>query len=88
MITLFNRTEDNPINVKFWTFPGGERDAIAPLQAEIERLRKALEDADNDLDWHDEEVGTCDHSVGVCMCDYWNMRRKMKAALSKENSND
>jgi hypothetical protein len=34
------------------------------------------------------EVGTCDHSVGVCMCSYWNMRRKMKAALEKENSDD
>ena len=35
-----------------------------------------------------EEVDTCDHSVGVCMCGYWNMRRKMKSALEKENSNE
>ena len=25
MITLFNRTENDPINVKFWSFPGGDR---------------------------------------------------------------
>lgn len=64
------------------------REALAALKAENETLREALKDADNELDWLDEDVGTCDHSVGVCMCDYWNMRRKMKAALSKGNSND
>ena len=69
--------------------------AVAPLQAEIEALRaevemlrKVLKEADNELDWLDEEVDTCDHSVGVCMCDYWNMRREMKAALSRESSNE
>ena len=62
-----------------------ERDALG---AENARLREVLKDADNELDWLDEEVDTCDHSVGVCMCGYWNMRRKMKAALEKENSND
>ena len=70
-----------------------ERDALAAenarlreeLKAENEKLREALKDADNELDWFDEEVDTCDHSVGVCMCDYWDMRRKMKAALTKEN---
>jgi len=55
------------------------------LLAENERLRKTLKDADNELDWLDEGIDTCDHSVGVCMCSYWNMRRNMKAALSKEN---
>ncbi|WP_156912791.1 hypothetical protein [Methylocaldum szegediense] len=64
------------------------REALAALKAENERLREALKDADNELDWLDEDMDTCDHSVGVCTCDYWNMRRKMKAALSKENSND
>lgn len=64
------------------------REALAALKAENERLREALKDADNELDWLDEDMDTCDHSVGMCMCDYWNMRRKMKAALSKENSND
>lgn len=62
-----------------------ERDALA---AEVERLREVLKDADNELDWLDEDMDTCDHSVGVCVCSYWNMRRKMKAVLSKENSND
>ncbi len=61
---------------------------LASLKYENERLREALKDADNELDWLDEDMDTCDHSVGVCTCDYWNMRRKMKAALSKENSND
>jgi chromosome segregation ATPase len=61
---------------------------IEALRAEVERLREALKDADNELDWLDEEMDTCDHSVGVCMCSYWSMRRKMKAALAKENSND
>ena len=58
------------------------------LKTENEMLRKALKDVDNELDWFDEEVDMCDHSVGVCECDYWDMRRKMKAALAKENSND
>ena len=59
------------------------RKSLAALKTENEMLRKALKDADNELDWLDETVDTCDHSVGVCMCDYWNMRRKMKAALAK-----
>ena len=62
--------------------------ALEALKAENEMLREALKDADNELDWLDEDMDTCDHSVGVCMCGYWNMRRKMKAALSKENSNE
>lgn len=62
--------------------------ALEAAQAERDAMREALKDADNELDWLDEDMGTCDHSVGVCMCDYWNMRRKMKAALEKENSND
>lgn len=52
---------------------------------DAEELREVLKDADNELDWLDEEVGTCDHSVGVCVCSYWGMRRKMKAALGKES---
>lgn len=63
------------------------RQALEALKAENEMLRKVLKDADNELDWLDEEVDTCDHSVGVCMCSYWSMRRKMKAALAKESSN-
>jgi len=62
---------------------------IERLRAEVDALREALEDANNELDWLDEDIGIgCDHSAGVCTCDYWNMRRKMKAALAKENSND
>ena len=61
---------------------------IEALRAEVERLREALKDADNELDWLDEEIDTCDHSVGVCTCSYWGMRRKMKAALAKESSDD
>jgi|SRR5690606_2141417 len=62
---------------------------IEALRAEVDALREALEDADNELDWLDEDIGIgCDHSAGVCTCDYWNMRRKMKAALSKETNND
>jgi len=57
------------------------REALAVLKAENEMLRKVLKDADNELDWLDEEVDTCDHSVGVCMCSYRDMRRKMKATL-------
>ena len=64
------------------------RQALAALKAENEMLRKVLKEADNELDWLDGDMDTCDHSVGVCMCSYWSMRRKMKAALSKENSND
>ncbi len=64
------------------------RQALEALKAENEMLREVLKDADNELDWLDEEVDTCDHSVGVCMCDCWNMRRKMKAALAKESSNE
>jgi chromosome segregation ATPase len=62
------------------------REALAALKAENARLRQVLKDADNELDWLDGDIDTCDHSVGVCMCDYWNMRREMKAAL--ENSDD
>lgn len=65
--------------------PKSEREHAAAR--EIERLREALKDADNELDWLDEDMDTCDHSVGVCMCSYWSMRRKMKAALAKESSN-
>lgn len=64
------------------------KEALEALKAENERLRKVLDDADNELDWLDGDIDKCDHSVGVCMCDYWNMRREMKAALSKEDSND
>ena len=49
---------------------------VAALKAENEMLRKVLKDADNEMDWLDEEVDTCDHS-------YWSVRRKMKAALAK-----
>lgn len=66
----------------------GRPQALEALKAENEMLREVLKDADNDLDWLDEDMDTCDHSVGVCMCSYWGMRRKMKAALEKENSND
>ena len=55
----------------------------ALLRQELAALK-----ADNELDWLDEAIDTCDHSVGVCMCDYWNMRRKMKSALTKEPSYD
>ncbi len=55
------------------------RESLAALRAENEKLREALEDADNELDWLDEEVD---------VCWYRDMRRKMKAALSKENIND
>lgn len=58
-----------------------ERDA---LKAENEKLREALKDADNELGWLDEDMDACDHSVGVCVCWYWGMRRKMKAALTSE----
>ena len=34
MITLFNRTENDPINVKFWSFPGGERGCKIELEDE------------------------------------------------------
>ncbi len=61
---------------------------VERLAAENEMLREALKDADNELDWLDEEIDTCDHSVGVCTCSYWGMRRKMKAALAKESSDD
>lgn len=64
------------------------RQALEALKAENEMLREVLKDADNELDWLDEDMDTCDHSVGVCMCDYWNMRRKMKAALAQETRND
>lgn len=64
------------------------RQTLEALKAENEKLREALKDADNELDWLDGDMDTCDHSVGVCMCDYWNMRRNMKAALTKESNND
>ena len=57
------------------------------LKTENEMLRKALKDADNELDWFDEEVDMCDHSVGVCKCDYWNMRRAIKTALASQQGN-
>lgn len=62
--------------------------ALEAAREDAERLREALKDANNELDWLDEEMDTCDHSVGVCTCSYWSMRRKMKAALAKEDSND
>lgn len=63
------------------------RAELAALKTENEMLREALKDADNELDWLDEDIGIgCDHSVGVCTCDYWDMRRKMKAALEQENT--
>ena len=34
MITLFNKTEDNPIDVKFWPFPDGERGCKIELEDE------------------------------------------------------
>jgi len=58
---------------------------VDALKAENEMLREALNDADSEMDWLDEDMDTCDHSVGVCMCSYWSVRRKMKAALAKEN---
>lgn len=63
------------------------RQALEALKAENEMLRESLKDADNELDWLDEDVDTCDHSVGVCMCSYWSMRRKMKAALASQRGN-
>ena len=42
----------------------------ALLRQELAALK-----ADNELDWLDGEVATCDHS-------YWDMRRKVKAALA------
>lgn len=57
------------------------REAPETLKAENEMLRKALKDADNEMDWLDESIDPCDHS-------YWDMRRKVKAALAKESSND
>src|SRR5690606_1355321 len=47
------------------------REALAALKAENEMLRESLKDADNEMDWLDEDMDTCDHSVGVCMCSYW-----------------
>jgi len=60
-----------------------EIEALAALKAENEMLRETLKDADKEMDWLDEDMDTCDHSVGVCMCSYWSMRRKMKAALER-----
>ena len=57
------------------------RQALEVLEAENDLLRKALKDADNELDWLDETIDPRDHS-------YWGMRRKMKAALAKENINE
>ena len=48
--------------------------SIETLKAENEMLRKVLKDADNELDWLDGEMDASDYS-------YWDMRRKMKAAL-------
>lgn len=58
------------------------RAEVDALEAENERLRKLLKDADNEMDWLDEDIDTCDHSAGICMCSYWSLRRKMKAALA------
>lgn len=57
------------------------------LKTENERLREVLKDTDDELDWLDKDMDKCDHSVGVCMCSYWYMRRKVKAELAKENIN-
>ena len=62
--------------------------ALEAAQAERDAMREVLKDADNELDWLDEDMDTCDHSVGVCTCSYWNMRRKMKAALAKGKDNE
>ena len=59
------------------------REEVDALKAENEMLRESLKDADNELDWLDKDMDKCDHSVGVCMCSYWYMRRKMKATLAK-----
>ncbi|EBC1886543.1 hypothetical protein BU332_22705 [Salmonella enterica] len=64
------------------------REALDALKAENEMLREALKDADSEMDWLDEDMDTCDHSVGVCMCSYWSVRRKMKAALAREDKHD
>lgn len=64
------------------------REALDALKAENEMLREALKDADSEMDWLDEDMDTCDHSVGVCMCSYWTTRRKMKAALAREDKHD
>ena len=64
------------------------RETLATLKAENENLREVLEYADNELEWLDEDADTCDHSVGVCMCWYWDMRRKMKVTLAKENKDE
>jgi len=64
------------------------REVLAALKAENEMLREALKDADSEMDWLDEDMDTCDHSVGVCMCSYWSVRRKMKAALAREDKHD
>lgn len=54
-----------------WT-PPDEHALSQPAEqrAEIEALREVLKDADNELDWLDEDMDTCDHSVRVCMCSY------------------
>ncbi len=57
--------------------------ALEAAQAERDAMREALKDADNELDWLDEDMDTCDHSAGVCTCSYWSMRQKMKAALGR-----
>lgn len=97
MVLDGDRAEDDPaakcvfVDMRPDEFEALLREAAAALeaaQAERDAMREALKDADNELDWLDEDVDTCDHSVGVCMCSYWSMRRKMKAALSKGNSND
>ena len=67
---------------------GTQAAALEAVREERDAMREALKDADNELDWLDEDMDTCDHSVGVCVRDYWNMRRKMKAALAKEKDNE
>ena len=45
------------------------------LKADNEMLRKVLKEADNELDWLDDDVDPFNYS-------YRDMRRKMKAALA------
>ena len=64
------------------------RESLAALKAENEMLRKILKEADNELDWLDEGIDSCDHFAGVCMRSYWIMRGNMKVALLDGNGND
>jgi len=63
------------------------QEVLTALKAENEMLRKVLKEADDELDWLDKGIDTCDYLAGVCMRSYWIMRGNMKAALSKGNGN-